>query len=919
VTPSAPRELPLPDPGSLPFVEALWETFRRDPSAVAPSWRAYFERLRPDGADRAATGDGAELAALPDAAAFQARVDALVQAYRDRGHLAARIDPLGGAAPGHPALALEHHGLAPADLERPCVSPWDGTGRTLRLREVVDRLTAAYCGTLGVESAHIDDEARRRWIREAVEGGGGRAPLDAAARARALRRLTEATVWEEFLQQKYVGATSFSLEGAESLIVLLDLVTEEAAAAGVDEIVLAMAHRGRLNVLANLLGKPPREIFREFEHRDAAPGGARGDVTYHLGHSVDRITASGRRVHLSLCFNPSHLEFVDPVAVGRMRAKQDRAGDRARRRGLVVLVHGDAAFAAEGIVQETLNLSELPPYRTGGTLHVILNNQLGFTTPPAEARSTLYATAVARMLPVPILHVNGEDVEAVARAVRLGLEFRAAFGSDVVVDLCVFRRRGHNEGDDPSFTQPVLYRRIGAHPPVRERYLEELVAAGVTDRAAADRAARAHRAWLETELAAARGPAEPRPPAPPAGVWQGYRGGPAGDAPPVETAVPRERLAALLEASVRLPDGFHLHPRLGRWLDARRAMARGERPVDWSAAEALALGSLACEGRRIRLSGQDTARGTFSQRHAVLFDAESGAPYEPLAHLEPGQAPVEIFNTPLSEAAALGFEYGYSLDCPDGLVAWEAQYGDFVNAAQVIVDQFLVSAEEKWQRLSGLVVLLPHGFEGQGPEHSSARLERFLELAVGDNIQVVNPTTPAQYFHVLRRQGRSRWRKPLIVLTPKSLLRHRAAVSALDALATGGFAPVLGDPAVPPASAARVLLASGKVVYDLLAAREARGRRDVAVLRLEQLYPLADGDVAAALAPYPERAAVVWVQEEPVNMGAWCYLASRFGDRLPGGRSFRRVARSESASPATGSAARHREEQAALVEEAFDG
>jgi 2-oxoglutarate dehydrogenase E1 component len=920
-----PSTAPLPDPGSVAFLETLYEAFRRDPSRVQEGWRAYFERLRLEDADgrRPGPAPGGEGPAAPDDARVQAGVARLVQAYRDRGHLAARLDPLGAEPPGHPELDPAAHGLAPSDLDRACPSPWSATA-TLTVREILDRLARAYCGPIGIETAHVDDAGRRAWLHDAVEHGSdpGRAPAAADGQERqveVLRRLTEATVWEEFIQQKYVGATSFSLEGAESLIPLLDAVVERAGAHGVDEVVLAMAHRGRLNVLANVVGKPPRDIFREFEDRDGGAEGARGDVKYHLGHSTDRVTAGGRRVHLSLCFNPSHLEFVDPVAVGRMRAKQDRVGDAARARGLVVLIHGEAAFAGEGVIQETLNLSELPGYTTGGTLHVVVDNQLGFTTAPAEGRSTTYATAVAKMLPVPILHVNGEDLGAVGRAVRLALDFRARFRSDAVVDLRVFRRRGHNEGDDPSFTQPLLYRRIADHPSARDRYLERLVAAGVLERAGAERFAGEYRARLDAELEAARREPAPPAPGPPQGVWEGYRGGPADRAEAVRTGLPRARLAGLLEASVAIPPGFHLHPRLARWREGRRAMARGERALDWAAAEAVALAALACEGHRVRLSGQDTARGTFSQRHAALVDVETGATHVPLASVEPGQAPLEVLNSPLSEIATLGFEYGYSLDCPGGLVLWEAQFGDFVNAAQVIVDQFLVSAEEKWQRLSGLVLLLPHAFEGQGPEHSSARLERFLELAVDDNIQVVYPTTPAQYFHVLRRQGLSRWRKPLVVLTPKSLLRHPAAVSPLSALEAGRFEPILGDPTVDPGGVRRILLASGKVVYDLLAGREATGRPDVAVLRLEQLYPLADEDVARALAGYPPGAPVVWVQEEPANMGAWCHLASRFGDRLPGGRSLTRVARSESASPATGSAARHRREQAALVQEALDG
>jgi 2-oxoglutarate dehydrogenase E1 component len=679
-----------------------------------------------------------------------------------------------------------------------------------------------------------------------------------------------------------------------------------------------MAHRGRLNVLANIIGKNPGEMFREFEDADPKLHLGGGDVKYHLGYSNDWVTASGRTVRLSLCFNPSHLEFVNPVAAGRVRARQDCGGDAGRTRSLLLLIHGDAAFSAEGVVQEVLNLSRLPGYTVGGALHVIVNNQIGFTTPPNEGRSTMYATSVAKMLPAPIFHVNGEDPEAVAQCVLLALEFRAKFRLDVVIDMYGYRRLGHNESDEPSFTQPVLYRRIAERKPVREGYLEHLLELGEVTPTEADEIAERRHALLEQNLAEAR--SEPQsqltgalPP-----NWQNYIGGPE---PSGETAtrVDRQRLAALLDAQTRLPADFHPHPKIQRGLEIRRKMAQGEHALDWAAAESLAFATLAVEGVRVRLSGQDSARGTFSQRHAVLHDLEDGHLYTPLQHLQKDQAPVDLCNSPLSENGVLGFEYGYSLDCPDGLILWEAQFGDFVNAAQVIVDQFIISAEKKWGHLSGLVLLLPHGLEGMGPEHSSARLERFLRLAAEDNIQVAYPTTPAQYFHLLRRQALRRWRKPLVVMTPKSLLRHPKSVSALDELAAGRFQRIIPDAASDPAASKikRVLLCSGKVYFELAQQREKSGRDDVALLRVEQLYPLPDELLQAALAPYREGTPVFWVQEEPENMGAWYCFRVRFGDKLFGRWPFTGISRPAAASPASGSANAHRREQATLIAQAF--
>lgn len=930
------ERVPLPDPANLGFVEDLYLAYLADPASVPPDWRAYFERIqreddasarlrrgpsfRPRSVFRAGTPDGAPVeAAALEIAAKQDHVDRLIRAYLVRGHLAAAIDPLERPRPPVPELEPAFWGLTGTDLDRRFSAHGIPGADFLTLREIVKRLRATYCRFIGAHFMHIHDRERRLWLRERMEGTRNRVRLTREEQLGILTRLTNAVVLEEFIQQKYPGAKSFSLEGAESLIPLLDLAIEDAADDGLDEIVLGMAHRGRLNVLVNILAKRPRDVFGEFEDRHDPLREGLGDVKYHLGHSSDWVSRSGRIVHLSLCFNPSHLEFVNPVALGRIRAKQDRVGDRDRVRGMALLIHGDAAFAGEGIIQESLNLSRLEGYRTGGTLHVIVNNQLGFTTTPEEYRSFPYAADVAKMLQVPIFQVNGEDPEAVAHVVRLAMDFRRTFQSDVVIDMYCFRRRGHNEGDEPSFSQPLVYQIIERRQTVRESYLEHLLRLGQVTRDEADAIVAERRAELERDLGEARSPRYVPARERPESVWTGYHGGRDGDGEDVETAVDAGRLAELIEALCRLPEGFTPHPTIARGLERRREMARGGRPVDWATAEALAFATLAVEGHRVRLSGQDTVRGTFSHRHAALHDVRNGRVHVPLQHLRPDQAPVESYNSPLSEAGVLGFEYGYSLDCPEGLVAWEAQFGDFVNAAQVIVDQFIVSAEEKWRRLSGLVLLLPHGFEGAGPEHSSARLERFLELAVNDNIQVVNVTTPAQYFHALRRQELRRWRKPLIVMTPKNLLRHPRVVSPLDALAGGRFERILPDTRTEPERVTRVLLCSGKVYYDLHALRDELGRRDVALIRLEQLYPLRDEHLAAALAPYCADTPVVWVQEEPANMGAWRYLLARFGTMLRGTMPFSGICRPASASPATGWSGRHKAEQARLLKVALDG
>ncbi|HVV70195.1 MAG TPA: 2-oxoglutarate dehydrogenase E1 component, partial [Verrucomicrobiae bacterium] len=748
---------------NLAFVESLYEDYLREPASVSSDWQQYFSGIaesefrfpkprfgpsfQPTSIFHAPppqqSGPASGLSDLKTAA-LQDRVYLLTRLYRVRGHRIAQVDPLGLPRPVPPELTPEFFGFTEADMELPVYSETFQYDGSLTLGKLLERLRNTYCRSIGVQYMHIDDLNVRRWLQRRMETTQNHLQLSREEQLRILTRLTDAVTFEEFIRRKFPGAKTFSLDGSESLIPLLDLAIEKAGEQDIQEIVFGMAHRGRLNVLANILRKSARQIFREYADTDWKASTGHGDVKYHLGHSTQWATSRGKAVHLSLCFNPSHLEFVNPVALGRTRAKQDRFQDGSRKRGMTLLIHGDAAFAGEGVVQETLNLSQLPGYRVGGTLHIVVNNQIGFTTSPAEARSSPYATDIAKMLQIPIFHVNGEDPEAVAQVVRLAMDFRFEFQSDVVINMYGYRRLGHNEGDEPAFTQPVLYRAIAKRKSVREGYLEHLLKLGGVTRDEADAIAARRREALEKELSEAQSTKTPPPPEQRRGLWGTFKGGMENPADDPQTGVSRENLVSWLQAQTRLPEGFHPHPKIKKLLASREQMAAGSEPLDWAAAESLALASLVTGGCRVRLSGQDSERGTFSQRHAVLHDTQDGSTYMPLQHLAPGQAPIEIFNSPLSETGVLGFEYGFSLDYPDALIMWEAQFGDFVNVAQPIVDQFIASAEEKWQRLSGLVLLLPHGFEGQGPEHSSARLERFLLLAVNDNLQVVSPTTPAQ-------------------------------------------------------------------------------------------------------------------------------------------------------------------------------
>ncbi|HTM46640.1 MAG TPA: 2-oxoglutarate dehydrogenase E1 component [Polyangiaceae bacterium] len=968
------------NPANLPFAEELYAAFLQDPNSVPVEWQQYFsalpvraEKLKPAFRSRSifqrrdANGSEADAPAInghgtnghsathgnghgnghavPSVAAFapaptrkgvsqasaadavdmltavrQDRVDQLIRAFRVRGHMIAKVDPLGLQRRSHPELEPEYYGLSDAELDQRFSSRTISGSEVMTLRQILELLRNTYCRSIGVEFMHIHDIEAKNWLQERMESSENRLQISVDRQRRILTLLTDAVNLEEFIQRKYLGKKSFSLEGAESLVPLLHLAIERAAEHGVDEITMGMAHRGRLNVLANILGKNPREIFREFEDVDPQLHRGRGDVKYHLGYSSDFTTLSGKTVHLSLCFNPSHLEYVNPVVLGRVRAKQDRFGDTERTRKLAILIHGDASFIGEGIVQETLNLSGLVPYFVGGTVHVVVNNQIGFTTPAEESRSTTYCTDVAKMLQIPIFHVNGEDPEAVAQVVQLAMDFRARFQRDVVIDMYCYRRHGHNEADEPAFTQPVLYRAIAQRKGVRDGYLEHLLKLGGVSREEADSIAVERREHLEQELSVARKGFEVKLDWL-SGYWKPYVGGPESEVEDVDTGFDKRQLSELILKQTHIPADFEPHPKVHRLLQARKEMAEGTKLIDWGTAEAAAFASLLTSKVRVRMTGQDVPRGTFSHRHAVFYDVRDGRTYTPLAKLAQGQAPIHIYNSPLSESGVLGFEWGYSLDCPEGLVIWEAQFGDFCNVAQPIIDQFIVSAEDKWKRLSGLVMLLPHGFEGMGPEHSSARLERFLNLTAEDNIQVCQPTTPAQYFHMLRRQVLRPWRKPLVVFTPKSLLRLPEASSSLEQLADGRFERVLGDPiaAENKDKITRILLCTGKIYYDLCKHRQELARDDVAIVRVEQLYPLPKKALAGALNMYPAGTPVVWVQDEPLNMGAWTYIRMRFGKRLLGRYPVSVVAREASASPATGSASSHNIEQQELIDQAFAG
>ncbi len=908
--------------GNADYLDALYEQYLADPASVEPQWRSYFERLGPRGEEHAhgsvRAGIIERAAATPAAPApadaRQAAVSRLIQVWTNRGHLLATIDPLGLTQRPRPhVLDLDYFGLTPADLDTEFFtgSRTEAVPKRMKLRDILAQLEYVYAGNVGAEFAHMSDSEERLWLQDQFQEGRLRGHFTPEERRNILWQLTAAEGLERYLHTKYVGQKRFSLEGGDALIPLLDDLIQDCGSAGIEEVVIGMAHRGRLNVLVNLLGKSPAALFSEFEGvYDPARLRGSGDVKYHKGFSADLRTAAGN-VHTVLAFNPSHLEVVNPVVEGSVRARQERCGDTRAEHVLALLVHGDAAFAGQGVVMETLQLSQARGFFTGGTVHIIINNQVGFTTSdPRDARSTIYASDVAKMLEVPIFHVNADDAEAVVFVTRLALKYRLRFRKDVVIDLVCYRRHGHNEADEPAATQPQMYRVIRQHPTARRIYADKLIAEGLLSEAEVQQMAEQYRAGLDEGRPQARASL---------GMignkytvdWSAYSQ--IDFTERVPTGVPLERLRSLGERATAYPSGFVLQARVAQIIANRKRMLAGEQPLDWGCAETLAYAALVEDGFGVRLVGQDSGRGTFFHRHAVLHDQNSDATWIPLQHLSDPQPRVQVIDSVLSEEAVMGFEYGYSTTDPNTLDVWEAQYGDFANGAQVIIDQFISSGEAKWERFCGLTLLLPHGYEGAGPEHSSARLERFLQLCAENNMLVCVPSTPAQMFHLLRRQMRQSFRKPLIVMSPKSLLRHDLSVSALEDLTRGSFARVIGETdEMAPKEVRRVVFCSGKVYFDLLKTRREENRHDVALVRIEQLYPFPTDEYQAVLGRYGSAREIVWCQEEPQNQGAWYQIRHRLQE-LGGGRPVLYAGRAPAAAPATGIGKIHILEQQTLV------
>lgn len=894
------------------YLDSEYARFKADPGAVSPDLALFFQGFdlaiaRPASAGAAAPADGASLK-------FYAAVSRLVEAYRARGHLIARIDPFGRPRPRPQGLALTDFGLSDADLDR-SVSH-DAAPQARTLREVITQLESSYCGSIGVEFMHIPDDAERTWFRDRFEGSQRSAPLTRDEHLTTLEQLTAVERFEMFLGKRFQGKKRFSVEGGESIIPLLKALTQRAGEKGVQEIIVGMAHRGRLSVLHNYLGKDLPKLFTEFKDswvEGANQGG--GDVKYHRGYSGDQpLTGAfaGKVVHLSMLNNPSHLESANAVVLGRCRAKQDLAGDHDRRRVISLLIHGDAAVIGQGVVAEALNMSKLDGYDVGGTVHIVINNLVGFTTDPEDGRSTTYCTDVGKIVNAPVLHVNGDDPEAIVHAARLACEYRHEFRKDVFIDMVCFRRYGHNESDEPAYTQPQLYALIKAHPGTAETYRRHLLERGVVSQSEAESII--NKEWTELESAyetAAKQPVDPVPP-PGGGLWQGLDGKYTFDTP--RTAVDAKTIAEVCAAMGRVPDGFTAHPKLAGLLQARAALPQHNK-ISHADAEQLAIGTLLLDGIRVRLSGQDCRRGTFTQRHAVLRDEQTGQRYTSLNHIRAEQkARFDVWDSPLSEYSVMGFDYGYSRANPRALVMWEGQFGDFCNTAQVMIDQYLAASEVKWNRWAGLALLLPHGYEGQGPEHSSARLERFLQLCADDNMEVVYPSTAAQTFHMLRRQMMRTFRKPLIVMTPKKFLRIET--STVAELSTGKFEHVLDDPTVDTSAAKQVTTVaycSGKVYHELNDRRQAIGRKDLALVRIEQLYPLHAAAVRAVDGKYPKTARRVWVQEEPRNQGAFLHIADCFREEF--GINLGYIGRPASASPATGSERVSGQQQQAILDQ----
>lgn len=924
--------------GSAAYLEELYESYLKDPNTVPETWKSVFDKLprvngnlNTDvshsevieffeylGKSNIRVASRSQDAGSESYKRKQVEVVQLINAYRLSGHLKATIDPLGLAPPkSAPDLDLGFHGLTNADLDDIYQTGDLGFGyHEAPLKDIISDLQKTYCGNLGAEVMHISNFEERRWLLQRLESSRSQPSFDDRRRLSILKRLTAAEGLERHLDSKYPGTKRFGLEGGESFIPLMDAIIRRTGEDGAIEMVIGMPHRGRLNTLVNVFGKNPNELFEEFEGKRLVD--TSGDVKYHQGFSSN-VTTAGGEMHLALAFNPSHLEIVSPVVEGSVRARQDRRQDKTGNKVVAVVVHGDAAFAGQGVVLETFQMSQTRAYKTGGSIHIVINNQVGFTTSLKEdSRSTEYATDVAKMIETPILHVNGDDPEAVVYAAILAADYRKEFKKDIVIDLVCYRRRGHNETDEPSSTQPLMYKAIRAHKTTRTMYAEKLVAEAVLSKDESDELTRSYREMLDNGVSVARGIVS-EPDKSLFVDWTPYLGHDWHT--PADTGVPLNTLQSMAEKISTVPDGVQVQRQVAKIYDDRRKMAGGALPINWGMAESLAYATLLAEGHPVRLTGQDVGRGTFSHRHAVVHNQKDGDCYIPLEHIQEGQPEFSIYDSLLSEEAVLAFEYGYATTQPKGLVIWEAQFGDFANGAQVVIDQFITSGEHKWGRLCGLTMLLPHGYEGQGPEHSSARLERFMQLCAEQNIQVCIPTTPAQVFHMLRRQSIRPMRRPLVVMSPKWILRHKLATSSLEELANGTFKPVLGDEEIKPENAKRVLICSGKVYYHLYEARAENNQEDVAIIRLEQLYPFPEEDLKSALDAYSHIKDFVWVQEEPQNQGAWFssqHRLRRVVERVNGGAYLRFAGRPASSAPAAGYMSVHLEEQKKFVDAALD-
>ncbi|MDD2105331.1 MULTISPECIES: 2-oxoglutarate dehydrogenase E1 component [Pseudomonas] len=924
--------------GNAAYVEELYELYLHDPNAVPEEWRTYFQKLPADGSTATDVSHSTirdhfvllaknQRRAQPVSAGSvssehekkQVEVLRLIQAYRMRGHQAAKLDPLGlWQRPAPVDLSINHYGLTNADLDTTFRAGDLFIGKEeASLREIFEALQKTYCRTIGAEFTHIVDSEQRSWFQQRLESVRGRPEFSADVQAHLLERVTAGEGLEKYLGTKYPGTKRFGLEGGESLIPMLDEMIQRSGSYGTKEVVIGMAHRGRLNVLVNTFGKNPRELFDEFEGKKMNELGS-GDVKYHQGFSSNVMTPGGE-VHLAMAFNPSHLEIVSPVVEGSVRARQDRRNDTVGDKVLPISIHGDAAFAGQGVVMETFQMSQTRGFKTGGTVHIVINNQVGFTiSNPLDARSTEYATDVAKMIQAPILHVNGDDPEAVLFVTQLAIDYRMQFKRDVVIDLVCYRRRGHNEADEPNGTQPLMYQQISKQRTTRELYAEALIQAGRIDSERAQAKIDEYRNALDNGLHVVKSLVK-EPNRELFVDWRPYLGH--AWTARHDTRFDLKTLQELSAKLLEIPEGFVVQRQVAKIYEDRQKMQAGGLPINWGYAETMAYATLQFEGHPIRMTGQDIGRGTFSHRHAVLHNQKDASTYVPLKNLFPGQPQFELYDSFLSEEAVLAFEYGYSTTTPNALVIWEAQFGDFANGAQVVIDQFITSGEHKWGRLCGLTMLLPHGYEGQGPEHSSARLERYLQLCAEHNIQVCVPTTPAQIYHLLRRQVIRPLRKPLIVLTPKSLLRHKLAISTLEDLAEGSFQTVIPEiDSLDPAKVERLVLCGGKVYYDLLEKRRAEGRDDIAIVRIEQLYPFPEDDLVEILAPYTNLKHAVWCQEEPMNQGAW-YSSQHHMRRILGRHNKALVleyaGRDASAAPACGYASKHAEQQEKLLQDAF--